>query len=189
MPYALLFSDLQLILALMRPGAAARGPRPAPRAAAPHRAAARARPSCARASQGRAGSPGPAGRSVRAGPAPPRGDRATADHTGCPRHHGRAEAVPGVRGGAQGAAGPLSPPRSARGGVGPPRGAAVGAGNVPDANGRRDDGKRQKRSHHTEPVPTRISADIIWNCSSPASSELVQGTESRTLKVRGGIIC
>jgi hypothetical protein len=112
-----------------------------------------ARPSCARASPGRDGSPGPACRRMLEGPAPHRGDRATAAHAGCPSHPGRAEAVTGVLGGAPCAAGPLSHPRRARGGLGPPREAAVGAGNVPDAHGRSEDCKRQKRSHHTEPVP------------------------------------
>jgi len=59
----------------------------------------------------------------------------------------------GVLGGAQFSSGPFDHPRSSSGRFGHPREAAVGAGDFPDSNGISDDFKRQKRSHHTEPVP------------------------------------
>jgi hypothetical protein len=71
----------------------------------------------------------------------------------CEINQGIAEAVTDVLGGAQFSSGPFYHPRSSRGRFGHPREAAVCAGNFPDSNGISDDFKRQKRSHHTEPVP------------------------------------
>src|SRR5437016_6124134 len=75
----------------------------------------------------------------------------------CQSHHGIAEAVTGVLGGAQFPSGPFYHPRSSRGRFGHPREAAVRAGNFPDSNGISDDFKRQNRSHETEPVPPPLS--------------------------------
>src|SRR6266487_6234293 len=71
----------------------------------------------------------------------------------CQSNHRIAEAVTSVLGDAQFSSGPFYYPRSSRCRFGHPREAAVGAGNFPDSNGISDDFKRQKRSHHTEPVP------------------------------------
>jgi hypothetical protein len=81
----------------------------------------------------------------------------------CEINQGIAEAVTGVLGGAQFSSGPFYHPRSSRGCFGHPREAAVCAGNFPDSNGISDDFKRQKRSHHTEPVPQGLKmSKIRW---------------------------
>src|ERR1700757_4190343 len=74
----------------------------------------------------------------------------------CQSNHRIAEAVTGVLGGAQFSSCPFYHPRSSRGRFGHPREAAVFAGNVSDSNGISDYFKRQKRSHHTDPVPPLI---------------------------------
>src|SRR6516164_5043352 len=73
----------------------------------------------------------------------------------CQSNHGIAEAVTCLLGGAQFPSGSFYHPRSSRGRFGHPREAAVGAGTFPDSNGISDDFKRQKRSHSTEPVPSK----------------------------------
>src|SRR5712691_354699 len=112
-----------------------------------------ARTSCDSAYHCRDGYPCQSCRSVLECPAPKMCDLSTEDQYVCQSNRRIAEAVRGVLGGAQFSSGPFYHPRSSRGRFGHPREAAVGAGDFPDSNGISDDFKRQKRSHHTEPVP------------------------------------
>jgi hypothetical protein len=124
-----------------------------------------ARTSCDSAYHCRDGYPCQSCRSVLECPAPKMCDLSTEDQYVCQSNHGIAEAVTGVLGGAQFSSGPFYHPSSSRGRFGHPREAAVGAGNFPDSHGISDDFKRQKRSHHTEPVPQcghHIMAGRIW---------------------------
>src|SRR4029450_633609 len=91
----------------------------------------------------------------------------TEDQYVCEINQGIAEAVTGVLGGAQFSSVPFYHPRSSRGRFGHPREAAVCAGNFPDSNGISDDFKRQKRSHHTEPVPTVFKTEEIEQLVAP----------------------
>src|SRR5438045_7563269 len=92
-------------------------------------------------------------RSVLECPAPKMCHLSTKDQYLCQSHHGIAEAVTGVLGGAQFPSGSLYHPRSSCGRFRPTRNADICAGNFSDSNGISDDCKRQKRSHQTEPVP------------------------------------
>jgi len=112
-----------------------------------------ARTSCDSAYHCRDGYPCQSCRSVLECPASKMCHLSTKDQYVCQSHHRIAEAMRGVLGGAQFSSGPFYHPRSSSGRFGHPREAAVGAGDFPDSNGISDDFKRQKRSHHTEPVP------------------------------------
>src|SRR6266700_3823117 len=79
----------------------------------------------------------------------------TKDQYICQSNQGIAEAVTGVLGGAQFSSCPLYHPSSSRCRFRRTRKAAVCAGNFSDSNGISDYVKRQKRSHSTEPVPSR----------------------------------
>src|SRR5215831_4005570 len=79
----------------------------------------------------------------------------------CEIHQGLAEAVTSVLGSAQFPSCPFYHPRSSCCRFGHPRETSDCAGNVPDANGISDDCKRRKRSHQTEPVPSRKITFII----------------------------
>src|SRR5215467_8771679 len=76
----------------------------------------------------------------------------------CQSHHGIAEAITCLLGGAQFSSYPLYHPRSSRSRLRSTRKAAIDAGDFPDSNGISDDCKRQNRSHQTEPVPSEGQA-------------------------------
>src|SRR5437868_6940971 len=112
-----------------------------------------ARTSCDSSDPCRDGYPCQSCRSVLECPAPKMCHLSTKDQYLCQSHHGIAEAVTGVLGGAQFPSGSLYHPRSSCGRFRPTRNADICAGNFSDSNGISDDCKRQKRSHQTEPVP------------------------------------
>src|SRR5215471_12699688 len=101
----------------------------------------------------------------------------TKDQYICQSHHGIAEAVTCLLGGAQFSACPFYHPRSARSRFRPTRKAAIGAGNVPDSNGISDDCKRQNRSHQIEPVPVNTRGRELVKCGEriPLPLEPVKG--------------
>src|SRR6266849_4855658 len=120
-----------------------------------------ARTSCNSSYHCRDGHPCQSCRSVLECPAPKMCNLSTEDQYVCQSNQGIAEAVTGVLGGAQFPSCPFYHPRSSRCRLGHTREAAVCAGNFPDSNGISDYFKRQKRSHQTEPVPSRVIGQLL----------------------------